>query len=71
MINSLLILRSSDFIWFSKSYDQQFGDQKDKNKWTTLMRAIIIKQYYHYKFQLELNIKLLSNLTAYTSISIK
>ena len=71
MINSLLILRSFDFIWFSKSYDQQFGDQKDKNKWTTLMRAIIIKQYYHYKFQLELNIKLLSNLTAYTSISIK
>ena len=56
MINSLLVLWSSDFIWFSKSYDQQFGGLKDKNKWTTLMRTIIIKQYYHYKFHLELNI---------------
>ena len=30
MINSLLILWSSDFIWFSKSYDQQFGGLKIK-----------------------------------------
>ena len=56
MINSSLILWPSDFICFSKSYDQQFGGLKEKNKWTTLMRAIIIKQYYHYKFNLELNI---------------
>ena len=54
--NSSLILWPSDFICFSKSYDQQFGGLKEKNKWTTLMRAIIIKQYYHYKFNLELNI---------------
>ena len=56
MINSSLILRSSIFTWFSKWYVQQFGDLKVKNKWTTWMRAIIIKQYYHYKFNLELNI---------------
>ena len=30
MINSSLILRSSDFIWFSKWYVQQFGDLKIK-----------------------------------------
>ena len=56
MINSSLILWSSDFIWFSKLYDQQFDGLKDKNKCITLTRVIIIKQYYHYKFHLELNI---------------
>ena len=55
MINSLLILWSSDSIWLSNWYDQQFGGVKDKNKYITLMRMIIIKQYYHYKFHLELN----------------
>ena len=56
MFNSSLIKWSSDFIWFSKWYVQQFGDLKDKNKCITLTRVIIIKQYYHYKFNLELNI---------------
>ena len=56
MINWSLILWSSNFIWFSKWYVRQFGDLKDKNKCVTLTRVIIIKQYYHYKFNLELNI---------------
>ena len=54
MINSSLIQWSSNFTWFSKLYDQQFGGLKDKNKCITLTRVIIIKQYYHYKFNLEL-----------------
>ena len=56
MLNSSLIQWSSDFICFSKSYDQQFGGLKDKHKCITLTRVIIIKQYYHHKFHLELNI---------------
>ena len=56
MINWSLILWSSNFIWFSKWYVRQFGDLKDKNNCVTLTRVIIIKQYYHYKFNLELNI---------------
>ena len=56
MINSSLIQWWSDYIWFNKWYDQQFGGLKDKNKCITLTRVIIIKQYYHYKFNLELNI---------------
>ena len=56
MIYSSLILWPSDFICFSKWYVQQFGDLKDKNNCITLTRVIIIKQYYHYKFNLELNI---------------
>ena len=56
MINSSLILWSSSFTWFSKWYAQQFGDLKDKDKCNTLTRVIIINQYYHQKFHLELNI---------------
>ena len=56
MINSSLIQWSSGFIWFSKSYDQQFGGLEDKNKCNILTRVIITKQYYHHKYHLELNI---------------
>ena len=56
MLNSSLIQWSSGFIWFSRSYDQQFGGLKDKNKCITLTRVIIIKQYYYHKFHFELNI---------------
>ena len=56
MINSSLMQWSSDFIWFSKWYDRQFSGLKDKNKCITLTKVIIIKQYYHYKFHLELKI---------------
>ena len=56
MINSSLIQWSSDFIRSNKWYDRQFGGIKDKNKCITLTRVIIIKQYYHYKFNLELSI---------------